>query len=633
LRASTGTYRPDIDGLRALAVVSVVAYHNFPKTAHGGFTGVDIFFVISGFLITSHIAEGLDRESFSFADFYGRRVRRIFPALLAVLAVCLLAGSLILDPSEYRSLGLHSAAGAGFLSNFQLWSEAGYFDEGAEFKPLLHLWSLAVEEQFYICWPILLWLGARAFAGRGWWTAAILAIASFALNLYLASVDPVADFYFVFARIWELLIGAVLALVPWEAPAGGRLKQALPILGLALIVAGLEGIYNTQSFPGWRALAPTLGAALVIAGGPRAFVNARLFSGRWLVAIGRISYPLYLWHWPLIAFARIWTGGEVGPPARWALIALAVVLSQLTYVYVERPIRFGERRGRNAALAALAMAGVAAVGITAYARGGLLFPNGSLVKIVNAGDIGSPEYARAEEAASRPCFAALFPPFQHGVVGALVCRQTIEGEPPEIAFIGDSHADHLFPGVAAALPGRNIGVYFASAMPSLDGPLFASVFRAVAAEPRVKTVVLAAFWSDRVRRLPPGADFQAEMRDLIGFLGASGKTVYVIDDVPSFAFRPSRCKYSGRAGVAALCDEAIGAFDQQLSTFAPRLKAATAAVPGARFVDLGRGLCAATRCSMAADGKVLYRDGNHLNINGSMRIGARLVETTAGFSR
>lgn len=611
----------------------VVAYHNFPVTAHGGFIGVDIFFVISGFLITSIIAEDIEEGRFSFAGFYARRARRIFPALAIVLLACLSVGSISLDPSEYKALALQVTAGAGFLSNMLLWSQSGYFDEFWQFKPLLHLWSLAIEEQFYILWPLALYLCTRW--KRPLWALAVgFAGASFTLNLYLSQVDRVADFYFVLSRIWELLIGAALALLGAQSvKSHSVVSNAAAAVGLALIVGGLMTIHGDQAFPGWRALLPTVGATLLIAAGPHTLINTYVFSNRAMVWLGKISYPIYLWHWPLIAFARIWTGGEVGPPARWALIALAVVLSQLTYVYVERPIRFGERRGRNAALAALAMAGVAAVGITAYARGGLLFPNGSLVKIVNAGDIGSPEYARAEEAASRPCFAALFPPFQHGVVGALVCRQTIEGEPPEIAFIGDSHADHLFPGVAAALPGRNIGVYFASAMPSLDGPLFASVFRAVAAEPRVKTVVLAAFWSDRVRRLPPGADFQAEMRDLIGFLGASGKTVYVIDDVPSFAFRPSRCKYSGRAGVAALCDEAIGAFDQQLSTFAPRLKAATAAVPGARFVDLGRGLCAATRCSMAADGKVLYRDGNHLNINGSMRIGARLVETTAGFSR
>ena len=314
-------YRPDIDGLRAVAVVCVVAYHGFPKIARGGFIGFDVFFVISGFLITSLIAKDIAAGTFRFGDFYARRIRRIFPALAAALIGALTLGALVLDPSEFKALGLHVAAGAGFLSNALLWAQAGYFDQAAEFKPLLHLWSLAVEEQFYIIWPLALYLCARLRGSLG--ALAIgFAAASFALNLYLSAVDPVADFYFVFSRIWELLIGAALALTAVDARRlPPKLADAAAALGLALIVAGVLVFYAAQPFPGWRALAPTLGAALVIAAGPAAFVNARLLSARATVAIGKISYPIYLWHWPLLAFARIREGGEAPPAVRWGLIA------------------------------------------------------------------------------------------------------------------------------------------------------------------------------------------------------------------------------------------------------------------------------------------------------------------------
>jgi peptidoglycan/LPS O-acetylase OafA/YrhL len=618
-------YRADIDGLRALAVACVVAYHNFPKTAHGGFIGVDIFFVISGFLITSLVAEEIDRGRFSFPAFYARRIRRIFPALAVVLTACLAIGAVLLDPSEFKALGLHVAAGAGFLSNALLWFESGYFDEAAEFKPLLHLWSLAIEEQFYIIWPLALYLCAR-FRRPLWALAVGFAAASFALNLYLGAVDRVADFYFVLSRIWELLIGGALALTIADAlHAKTALANGAAAIGLALIVVGLALIDNAQPFPGWRALAPTLGATLLIAAGPRTLINARLFSNRLMVALGKISYPLYLWHWPLIVFARIREGGDVGPPVRWALIAVAIGLSQLTYLYVERPVRLGPHRARRTAFAAAAILALGLVGLRDFRAGGLFFPNAVLVSVVNQGDIGGVEYYQRQDARAAPCYPALFPPIVKRMEGALRCGQSAAGVPPEIVILGDSHAEHLFLGVAEALPKRNVAFYLGNALPLLDDPLFASIYTALAAEPRAKTVILSAFWSNRLKSLPSGVGLRAEIDRVVRFLRAAGKNVYVVNDVPNFPFRPARCKYAGRLGVAALCDEDLSALARQLAPYADDLAAAVAANPGARLIDTAHMLCAGAVCSMAADGELLYRDSNHLNLNGSRLIGAKIV--------
>ena len=625
-------YRPDIDGLRAVAIACVVAYHSFPKTAHGGFIGVDVFFVISGFLITSLIAEDIASNRFSFRDFYARRIRRIFPALAIVLIGVLALGALVLDPSEFRALGLQIAAGAGFLSNVLLWSQAGYFDQTAEFKPLLHLWSLAVEEQFYIIWPLALYLCAR-LRGSLWALATAFAAVSFALNLYMSAVDPVGDFYFVFSRIWELLIGAALALTAFDARRlSPRLANAAAALGLALIFASVLIFRAGQPFPGWRALAPTVGTALIIAAGPGAFVNARWLSARASVAIGKISYPIYLWHWPLLALIRICEGGEPRPPVRWALIVVSVALSQFTYVFIERPIRFGAYRRRQTVLAVVLVAALGTVGLWDFRVGGLLFPNSTWVRVANEGDIGSDEFGQYLAAHSSPCDLKLFPPMAEQSKGALRCGQTIAGASPEVVLVGDSHAEHFFLGVAAALPKTNVGWYFGDSIPYFDDPRFASVYAALAADPKVKTVILSAAWKGRLRRSSSSLGLRAEISRVLAALLASGKKVYVANDVPSFSFHPGRCKYDGRLGFPAKCDENISVLNRQLAFYSADLEAAVASNPGARLIDTAHMLCKADACSMVENGKLLYRDGGHLNINGSYLIGARIVADISSFA-
>ena len=624
MRAPAGGYRADIDGLRAIAVSTVVAFHFFPQTAHGGFVGVDIFFVISGFLITSMVAEDLDTGVFSFLDFYTRRARRIFPALGIVLASSLLAGAFLFDPSEFRALGLNVVAGVGFVSNMLLWAQSGYFDEAAEFKPLLHLWSLAIEEQFYILWPLALFLAARAKA-RPWRLALLGWIGSFALNIYVSRTDVVADFYFVLTRIWELLIGALLALSASKGLAKSPRAAGLAAVGgILLIAVAVASTRPDQTFPGWRALLPTCGAAMLIAAGPEASVNKLLLSRRAMVGIGKISYPLYLWHWPLLSFARISVGGHVGPPVGWALIALSVALATLTYRYLETPIR--RRTGAaNTSLVVAAMLALGLIGLRDWRAGGLLFPNATFVNIVNAGDLGETKFRREMEARSFPCCAGLGePPTQEGRNGHTRGQSQAQGA-PDILLLGDSHADQLYLGLATALAGHNVGYYAITALPLPSNPSFAAVYDALAREPAVKTVIIANFWSQRVKSLAKSERLSSSLDKALKILLAANKRVYIVNDAPAFSFRPSRCKFAGRLGVPLKCAEPISVLNGQLASYASELSSAVAANPGVTLIDISRLPCSGETCSMAREGKLLYRDDNHFNAEGSRLAGAAIV--------
>jgi peptidoglycan/LPS O-acetylase OafA/YrhL len=368
-------YRPDIDGLRAVAVLAVVWFHAFPDALSGGFVGVDIFFVISGFLITTIIVNGLEQGKFRFADFYGRRIKRIFPALLLVLIVCLGFGWFALLADEYKQLGKHVAGGAGFIANLLFWKEAGYFDNSADTKPLLHLWSLGVEEQFYMLWPVMLWAAWRKRINFLSLIVLVLVV-SFTLNIARAQTDSVGVFYGLHTRGWELLIGAFLAhisqrqlvLPKWLTGAVTKVNTALiwrdrqarapriasvscnTLLNLAstvgafLLLLSFVMISKVNSFPGWWALLPTLGSALLIGAGAQAWFNRTVLANRAMVWIGLISFPLYLWHWPLLSFARIIESETPSHSIRLAAIGVAFVFAWLTYQLIERQIRFTQRR-------------------------------------------------------------------------------------------------------------------------------------------------------------------------------------------------------------------------------------------------------------------------------------------------
>src|SRR5229473_34897 len=349
-------YRPDIDGLRAIAVLSVVGFHASSRLVPGGFVGVDVFFVISGYLISSVILKSLDKGSFSFADFYARRIRRIFPALILVLLAVWILGWLFLFPHEYMNIGKHIVGGAFFFSNVLLWKDSGYFASSAELKPLLHLWSLSIEEQFYAIWPLTVVLAWKWRSGKSLpWVILFLAVCSFLLEILGTSISPVATFCLAPTRFWELLIGSALAYFsifskePFDkvAPglssypqAGTILRNAGATVGLLLLIGAVGGLDKESAFPGWWALLPTIGTLLLLLAGQRAWINRKLLGNRLLVSIGLISYPLYLWHWPLLSFARIVESGSPSRGIKLAVVLLSSLLAWLTYRYVEKPIRF-----------------------------------------------------------------------------------------------------------------------------------------------------------------------------------------------------------------------------------------------------------------------------------------------------
>ncbi|MFD1193347.1 acyltransferase family protein [Seohaeicola saemankumensis] len=361
-------YRAEIDGLRAFAVLSVVSYHAFPAGLTGGFTGVDVFFVISGYLITSHIFTSLDEGNFSFLDFFQRRIRRIFPALILVMASSLIFGWFALVSEEFQQLGKHVASGAAFIVNFILVGESGYFDTAADTKPMLHLWSLAVEEQFYLVWPVVLWLAWWRHFSLIWITL-LVAVASFYFNFRFVESNPTETFFWPFGRFWEMLSGSVLAwlmiykrevldlakmridifverMVPLSF-APGKLaftENAMALGGLCLLMYGFMGINSNVTFPSTWALVPVCGAILIIAAGATAWSNRIFMMNPVAIWFGLISYPLYLWHWPILSFLQIVESGELPHrDARIIAVVLAIFLAWLTVRFIERPLRFGQR--------------------------------------------------------------------------------------------------------------------------------------------------------------------------------------------------------------------------------------------------------------------------------------------------
>jgi peptidoglycan/LPS O-acetylase OafA/YrhL len=369
----THNYRSDIDGLRALAVVSVVIFHAFAWLIPGGYAGVDVFFVISGYLITTNILNGLNESTFTIQGFYQRRVRRIFPALVTMLALVYAFGWLVLLATEYRQLGKHVGSGASFISNIILWQESGYFDTSSAVKPLTHLWSLGIEEQFYIVWPLLLWaifkLRLHILT-----STVVLAVVSFGFGLWSLNNDVVGAYYSPINRFWELLIGAILAAVMLKRTYGDKAnkwQQAGSIVGLILIVFTMFSLDGQSSFPGWNALAPTVGAALMIGCGPQTLTARRIFSLRAIVWVGLISFPLYLWHWPLLTFARIISSAMPTAQVRVAAVVLSVVLSWATYRLIEKPLRFHPRVKTITGALVASMIAIGLVGYVTFEKDGI----------------------------------------------------------------------------------------------------------------------------------------------------------------------------------------------------------------------------------------------------------------------
>lgn len=365
-------YRPDIDGLRAIAVLAVVIFHAFPSYLKGGFIGVDIFFVISGYLISTIIFTGLDEGTFNLGIFYKKRVKRIFPSLALILIACAIFAWLALTADELNQLGKHILGGSTFSSNLILWSESGYFDWSSDLKPLLHLWSLGVEEQFYIAWPIILLLAYKKKFSLLAVIASLLAT-SFAVSIHLSGIDSIASFYSPVARGWELMLGSMLAWIKLynppiaTIPSRKSIASLLSVIGLTLIMLGFFIVdKSTTGFPGPWAIVPVLGSGLIIYAGPKAWPNQLILSAKAAIWVGLISYPLYLWHWPILSFARIVNNGESpSKEARVLAIAISILLAWITSKTIEAPFRYGAKAEKaKVFILCFAIASMALVGTT-----------------------------------------------------------------------------------------------------------------------------------------------------------------------------------------------------------------------------------------------------------------------------
>ncbi len=423
-----------MDGLRAVAVLFVVGFHYFPSVFRGGFVGVDVFFVISGFLITGLIRQDVAAGQFSVAAFYGRRIRRIFPALILVLLVSLGIGFLFMLPDAYRALGLNTAASAGFVANIALFLQQDYFAPSAEFNPLLHIWSLGVEEQFYLVWPLILMVLVRHRAALA--IAIGLTVLSFGGNVVQTASNPVAAFFLPLGRFWELGAGAILALL--HARAGGFVhgNAWMGWVGLLLLAAAMVVIDRDRAFPGWWAVLPVAGTVLLIASGENARAN-RVLGHRTLVHIGLISYPFYLWHWPLLVFARIIRfHKEPTVIMSIGLIVAAGVLAHLTYKFIERPLRSGGHLSAKAVSLAVLLAVCGCLGFAVYEKDGLpdRFPREIQKRVIDTG---------VDAEAAQVCV------YGTGIRPSAECDGIGPAGAPLVLVWGDSHAFHLIAGLRA----------------------------------------------------------------------------------------------------------------------------------------------------------------------------------------
>jgi peptidoglycan/LPS O-acetylase OafA/YrhL len=640
-------YRPDIDGLRAVAIVPVILFHYAVPGFSGGFVGVDVFFVISGYLIASLIHSELREHRFSILNFYERRIRRIFPALFFLIAVVTVAGFFLLFPVVYRRYGETAVTTSLFVSNFKFFEEAGYFDLSASEKPLLHTWSLAVEEQFYLIFPPMLMLSQRYLKARHLIVVVPVLALSLGYGIWSTYAAPVAAFYLLPARFWELMLGALFALGNFPSPSPAT-RGALAWLGIVAIAVAVVAISARTPFPGAAALLPCAGAALVIYAG----TDGRTLVHRWLAArlvvfIGLISYSLYLWHWPILIFARYAAGRDLSALESAALIAASFAIATFSWRYIEQPFR---RRTALAARTPLFLAAGAAVLTTVAA--------GLLIELFQ----GVPQrfdpalrsvLAVAEErnpivcAGSAPMTALDDPPC---VIGAA------QGETYDFILWGDSHADAISPAIAAAAANAGkkglkagedacpplLGVWHAAPSQCADALNENNAIHAVVQKYDVKTVILSARWavyalgtfvkleedpkiflndadSHDVSFAEDERVFRRAFKRTVETLRSEGRRVVIVGPWPEIGLRVpetlARARYLGISEEFGPTREEF--LEREAVIFDVFHEFADD--PGVEILYPHEQLCDG-RCKVVLDGQPLYWDDDHLSRLGALKL-------------
>jgi peptidoglycan/LPS O-acetylase OafA/YrhL len=628
-------YRPDIDGLRAVAVLSVILYHLGDDLLPGGFIGVDVFFVISGFLITRNIMNELRAGHFSLADFYRRRIKRIAPAMFVVVAVTVLLAQQILLPEAAERTAESGLWSVASLANVYFWwhLDTSYFAEPAQLIPLLHLWSLGVEEQFYLLWPLMLMVtyATKRFAIG----ASLLSLLTIVAAHLLFAISPAFVFYMLPTRAGELLTGAVVAsmVVRRRTDAmSGRVLVACGLLGAALIAASLALLNETLPFPGVLAIPPVLGSALLILAGQRPNAIARALSVRPLVWIGLVSYSAYLWHWPLQAFYR-YGHGTIGLRAGLAILVLTFVLAWLSYRFVEQPAR----RSRAGWLPVLTRQYVLPAAAGGAACLVLMRLDGYGVR--RFGEYGA-ELA-AVRAQHRPnyeyeyvCQKQRLTPQDAGdprcIVGASTATSTTA------VLWGDSHASHYVGMLSAFAEAggwrfRNLQI---ATCPPVDGDPAPFVFAQRLADCRAsldivravversQVVIVSASYTLYEAFSP---DFWPRFFATVERL-ADSRVVILLGKVPEIAGYDALCREKALSYPTLHCENTRAPLADQYVAVNGRLRAFADATPNVEFYEATSEICPDGMCSsLGTDGVSIYLDSSHLTIPASRELGERIV--------
>lgn len=648
-------YRADIDGLRAVAVIAVIVFHARFFPFSGGFVGVDVFFVISGFLITSIIKKEADRNDFSIAKFYERRIRRIFPALFFLLLAITPLALAVLLPVETIRFGQTLLSTALFAANIYFWQNTGYFAPSAERNPLLHTWSLAVEEQFYIFFPLFLLLLLKLPRRAALLCLGGVVLASLLLAEWQLGTRATAVFYLLPTRAWELLLGTVLALATLRTPSNAVATSA-GAAGLALIAASVVLYSPYMDFPGFAAVPPCLGTVLVLYAGQRSSgVVARALSFRPVRFVGKISYSLYLWHLPPLVLARIHLDRELTALESLTLIGAATIASVISWRYVETPFR---RVGKADVRWRVIGVGVTASVVFSLLGFGLIASRGAAARF-------APEVVVADAAQ----LDRGYPPT---CVGPYATGSSCADAPFEVLVWGDSHAAHYFAGIAqrAAAAGLDARLQWSDGCPAvldavpvtlptgnatLGAPARRSeecaaindeMLEVIRGNQSIKAVALAGAWDFWAMGVDIGTNEQrylaARESSEIGVdesrrvlrkglertideLQKLGLQVLLLGQVPDYTRSPSECMARAYAAGAAI-DGCRLTRDAALerSAWSRDLLRQLAAAHGAAVFDPSARLCAGSQCLIEAGGTPFYRDSDHLSPEGSLFLGDAL---------
>ena len=643
---TTGAWRADVDGLRALAVLSVIAFHAGLPGVTGGYVGVDVFFVISGYLIAGNIYAGVEGGRFTLAGFYERRIRRIQPALIAMLAVCAVVFAAFLTPVDYKSFAQSAGASLTFCSNLYFYFKSGYFDAGSATNPLLHTWSLAVEEQYYLAFPLLVVALHRVLPRRTTLAIALLTVLSLVFSIVQVRTNPDAAFYLPFSRAWELLAGAWLARAALPVPRHAALRQACALAGLLAIVVPVILYTPATRFPGESALLPCLGALLLIhagRGGPS-------LVGSWLSSapatfVGRISYSLYLWHWPLLVAARYLLFRELQGPLELGLYAAAALaLAWVSWRWVEQPFRTrgaGPLPSRAHVFRATAAITSVALAFALVAHADQGFP----------GRFQQPARGFAEAALdTNPQRQRCDRPLPERIAAGQACvLGAASPAAPTFVLIGDSFGDAAAPGIdesARALGLKGLSLTYSGCFLLLGArqgnPACARFMDAAAAyvttHPSLRNVVLVGRWTsallgDRFGQARTQGWFVQDAqstersvdenrrvfeRSFDRLLAAfDGRHVVVVAYIPEQRYDvPRALALSATFGYPAQPALPVAMHEQRQGELRETLARLHTRHPF-DVVDVGQALCGATVCDVLRHGVPLYADDNHLSTHGA----------------